>query len=35
MTVFLTLHPIVQALIAGCFTWGITAVGAAVVFFAK
>ena len=25
-------HPVVQALLAGCFTWGITALGAAVVF---
>jgi ZIP family zinc transporter len=29
------LHPIVQALIATLFTWGLTAVGAAVVFFTE
>lgn len=29
------LHPIVQALLATCFTWGMTALGAAAVFLAK
>ncbi|MFX1297195.1 MAG: ZIP family metal transporter [Promethearchaeota archaeon] len=29
------LHPIIQALIAGCFTWGLTALGASIVFFTK
>jgi ZIP family zinc transporter len=29
------LHPIVQALLATCFTWGMTALGAAIVFTAK
>lgn len=28
-------HPVVQALLATCFTWGMTALGAAVVFTAK
>lgn len=28
-------NPVVQALIAGIFTWGVTALGAATVFFAK
>ncbi len=33
---FLTeLHPVLQALLAGLFTWGLTAIGAAVVFLAK
>jgi ZIP family zinc transporter len=32
---FAELHPVVQALVAGLFTWGITAVGAAGVFTAK
>lgn len=32
---FSTLHPIVQALIAGIFTWLITAIGACLVFFNK
>jgi len=27
--------PVVQALIAGCFTWGFTALGASLVFFTK
>ncbi len=30
---FSSLHPILQALLAGLFTWGITAWGAAIVFF--
>lgn len=29
------LHPVLQALLATCFTWGVTALGAALVFFAK
>jgi ZIP family zinc transporter len=29
------LHPIVQALLAGFFTWGLTALGAAMVFMTK
>jgi ZIP family zinc transporter len=32
---FHNLHPIVQALLATCFTWGMTALGAAVVFTAR
>lgn len=32
---FASLHPVVQALLAGCFTWGITAVGAASVFLVR
>ena len=32
---FQNLHPIVQALVATCFTWLMTAIGAAVVFTAK
>lgn len=32
---FKNLHPVLQALIATCFTWGVTALGAAVVFLAK
>jgi zinc transporter, ZIP family len=28
-------NPIIQALIAGCFTWGVTALGAALVFFTR
>jgi len=30
-----TLHPVLQALLATCFTWGLTALGAAAVFVAK
>lgn len=30
---FVTLDPIVQALLATCFTWGVTALGAGLVFF--
>ncbi|MDD1712688.1 MAG: ZIP family metal transporter [Methanoregulaceae archaeon] len=33
--IFLTLPAVVQALIAGCFTWGITALGASVVFLTR
>ena len=32
---FLSLSPVTQALVAGCFTWGLTALGAAVVFLTK
>ncbi len=32
---FQNLHPVLQALIATCFTWGVTALGAAGVFIAK
>lgn len=32
---FKNLHPILQALVATCFTWGVTAIGAAMVFIAK
>lgn len=32
---FLSLHPIIQAFIAGLFTWGMTALGASLVFFTK
>ncbi len=32
---FKTLNPVIQALLATCFTWGVTAAGAAVVFFFK
>jgi Predicted divalent heavy-metal cations transporter len=28
-------HPVVQALLAGLFTWGLTALGAAMVFMTK
>ncbi|HET6495088.1 MAG TPA: ZIP family metal transporter, partial [Thermoleophilia bacterium] len=35
MNAFRDLDPIVQALIATCFTWAVTAAGAALVFFAK
>lgn len=34
-TSFAGLHPVMQALLAGLFTWGITAAGAALVFFAR
>jgi zinc transporter, ZIP family len=29
------LHPVLQALLAGCLTWGMTALGATVVFFVR
>jgi len=29
------LHPVAQAALAGCFTWGVTLLGAALVFFAR
>ena len=35
MSWFVSLHPVWQALVATCFTWGVTALGAAVVFAAK
>ena len=35
MDYFTTLSPITQAFLATLFTWGMTAVGAAVVFAAK
>ncbi|MCD6334893.1 MAG: ZIP family metal transporter [Candidatus Latescibacteria bacterium] len=34
-TVLQNLHPILQALLATCFTWGLTVLGAAAVFMAK
>jgi ZIP family zinc transporter len=33
--IFYELNPIIQALYAGLFTWGVTALGAALVFFTK
>jgi len=35
MEFFFSLHPVVQALLAGCFTWGITALGASLVFLTR
>lgn len=35
LSAFASLHPVLQALVATLFTWGVTAVGAAVVFVAK
>ena len=35
MEFFKSLDPVVQALLAGCFTWGVTALGAALVFLVK
>ena len=35
LNAFRDLDPIVQALVATCFTWAVTAAGAALVFFAK
>jgi len=32
---FFSQHPVVQALLAGCFTWSITALGASVVFLSR
>jgi ZIP family zinc transporter len=32
---FLALNPVTQALLAGCFTWLVTALGAGMVFFFK
>jgi len=31
----LQFHPVMQALLATLFTWGVTAAGAAMVFFTK
>ncbi len=35
MYFFQELHPVIQALLATCFTWAVTALGAATVFMAK
>lgn len=35
MDFFFSLNPTAQALLAGCFTWGVTALGASVVFFTR
>jgi ZIP family zinc transporter len=35
MSFFRDLHPVLQALLATCFTWGVTALGASGVFFFK
>lgn len=35
MTWFMAQNPVIQALLAGLFTWGVTALGAALVFMAK
>ena len=35
VTWFIGLHPVIQALMATLFTWGVTALGAAMVFFFK
>ena len=35
ITFFQNLHPVIQALLATCFTWAVTALGAAVVFTAR
>ena len=32
---FLSLNPTAQAFLAGCFTWGVTALGASIVFFTR
>ena len=32
---FASLHPVTQALLAGLFTWGVTAVGAGLVFVTR
>jgi len=32
---FQNMHPVLQALLATCFTWGVTALGASGVFFFK
>jgi len=34
-SIFYNLHPVIQAILATCFTWGMTAIGAATVFIAK
>lgn len=33
VSTFLSLNPVIQALLAGLFTWGVTALGSAFVFF--
>lgn len=35
ISLFQNLHPIIQALLATCFTWAMTAIGSAIVFTAK
>ena len=35
MVLFTSVHPVLQAVIAGCFTWSITALGALMVYFFK
>ncbi|ABA89218.1 transporter, putative [Syntrophotalea carbinolica DSM 2380] len=35
LTILGNMHPIVQALLATCFTWGVTSLGAAAVFLAR
>jgi ZIP family zinc transporter len=32
---FINLNPTLQALLGGCFTWGVTALGAAMVFLRR
>jgi ZIP family zinc transporter len=35
LDLFLSLNPTAQAFLAGCFTWGVTALGASIVFFTR
>lgn len=35
MDLFMNLHPAIQALLAGLFTWGCTIFGSAFVYFLK
>jgi len=35
LDLFLSLNPAAQAFLAGCFTWGVTALGASIVFFTR
>ena len=35
MVLFTSVHPVLQALVAGCFTWSITGLGALMVYFFK
>lgn len=35
IAVFKDLDPVLQALLAACFTWGVTALGASIVFFTR
>jgi ZIP family zinc transporter len=35
MEIIRNLHPVVQALLATCFTWALTALGAAAAFLAR